>query len=140
MELLLKRLFKKENYTIGKLYIDGVYFCDTLEDTDRGLTSDMLLNEIRMKKIPNETAIPIGTYVVEITYSPKFQTNLPLLYGVKGFTGIRIHSGNYSSSSSGCVLVGENKIKGGLMNSKKTLEKLMEKLKTDEKNIKITIE
>ncbi len=139
MILTLKRIYKKETYTIGKMYIDGVYFCDTLEDTDRGLSSSMLLNEIRMKKIPNETAIPTGSYLVEITYSPKFQTNLPLLYGVKGFDGIRIHSGNSAKDSIGCILVGENKIKGGLINSRKTLEKLMERLK-DEKDIKITIE
>lgn len=125
MKLTLKRLYKKEDYTIGKLYINDQYICDTLEDTDRGLTQDMTLEEIKKTKIYGETAIPYGTYNCEITYSPKFKRDLPLIKDVKGFDGIRMHNGSFPESSLGCILCGENKIKGGLINSKQTLERLM---------------
>lgn len=121
----LKRLYKKDTYTIGKLYVDGSYVCDTLEDKDRGLRQDMSLEEIKKIKVYGETAIPYGTYDCEITYSPKFKRDLPLVKDVNGFDGIRIHSGNFADSSLGCVLCGENKVKGGLINSKQTLERLM---------------
>ena len=128
MKLTLKRLYKKDSYTIGKLYINDEYFCDTLEDTDRNLTQDMSLEEIKKIKVYGETAIPYGTYDCEITYSPKFKRDLPLIKDAKGFDGIRMHSGNSAKDSLGCVLVGENKVKGGLINSKQTLERLMKVL------------
>lgn len=124
-QLTLKRIYKKDTYTIGKLYVDNTYFCDTIEDKDRGLTQDMSLEKIKSIKVYGETAIPYGTYDCEITYSPKFKRELPLIKDVKGFDGIRIHSGNSAKDSLGCVLCGENKIKGGLINSKQTLERLM---------------
>lgn len=95
MELLIKRLYKKDNYTIGKLYIDGVLFCDTLEDKDRSLSDDDAVSDIQMKKVYGETAIPTGMYSVVLSYSPKFKRILPEIQNVKGFSGIRIHSGNY---------------------------------------------
>lgn len=82
MLLTLKRTYKGPEYTIGKLYINKEYFCDTLEDA------------IRKEKIYAETAIPFGKYEVTITYSPRFKKNLPLLLNVPGFEGVRIHSGN----------------------------------------------
>lgn len=91
MKLLLKRIFRGDKYTIGHLYIDGNYYCDVLEDTDRGLSSDMTEEEIQKIKIYGKTAIPKGRYKIEVTYSPKFKRHLPLLIGVKGFSGIRIH-------------------------------------------------
>ena len=138
MEIVIKRLYKKETYTIGKMYIDGEYFCDTLEDKDRGLKDSDPLADIKMKKVYGETAIPTGMYSVQVTYSQKFKKDLPMILNVKGFDGIRIHSGNYSSDSLGCVLVGKNKIKGGIIESKVTLEALMKKLE-GEKSILLTI-
>ena len=138
MEILVKRLYKKSEYTIGKMYIDGVYFCDTVEDTDRGLTSEMTYEEIASRKVYGKTAIPTGRYDVAISYSPKFKKNLPLLLSVKGYSGIRIHNGVNADSSLGCIIVGENKIKGGVINSRQTMERLMYRLR-NEKNIVIEI-
>ena len=107
MKLLLKRIALKPEYTIGKLYIDGQYFCDTLEDT------------VREKKIAGKTAIPEGTYQVIVNRSPKFKRDLPLLLDVPNFEGIRIHRGNTAKDTSGCILVGENKVKGKVINSTK---------------------
>ena len=139
MELKVKRLYKKSEYTIGKLYIDGVYFCDTVEDCDRGLTSEMTYEEIARRKVYGKTAIPTGRYDVALSYSPKFKRSLPLLLSVKGYSGVRIHSGNTAEDSLGCVIVGENKIKGGVINSRVTMERLMAKLR-GQKDIWLTIE
>lgn len=128
MELKVKRLYKKDSYTIGKLYVDGEYFCDTVEDCDRGLTDKMSVEEILAIKVYGKTAIPTGRYRVTLTYSNKFKRVLPLINAVKGFLGIRMHNGKDASSSLGCVIVGENKVKGGVINSKATMEKLMQKL------------
>ena len=94
MEIVVVRFHKKEKYTIGKMYINGTYFCDTLEDTDRGLTQEMNLDIIDKTKVYGKTAIPTGRYRVDLTKSKKFGRVLPLLYNVKGFEGIRIHRGN----------------------------------------------
>lgn len=139
MEILVKRLFKKSDYTIGKMYIDGVYFCDTVEDTDRGLSQNMKNSTIEAKKMYSKTAIPTGRYRVVLSYSNKFKKTLPLLKDVIGFGGIRIHSGNTADDSFGCIIVGENKIKGGVINSRATMERLMAKLK-GQTEIYITIE
>lgn len=128
MKITVIRIAKKDKYTIGKLYIDGVYFCDTLEDKDRGLTDTMSVEDIYKRKIKSETAIPIGKYNVEITYSPRFKKNMPLIMNVKGFDGIRIHSGNTSKDTEGCILVGQNKVVGKVINSIDTFNKLMFKL------------
>lgn len=117
MKLELKRIAKRTTYTIGKLYIDGKYFCDTLEDKDRGLTQKTPLTTIKKIKIPNETAIPTGVYKVIVNSSPKFRRNLPRLLDVPGFDGILIHRGNSDKDSSGCILVGENKVVGKVINS-----------------------
>lgn len=139
MEILVKRLYKKSEYTIGKMYINGEYFCDTVEDTDRGLSQNMSNSAIEARKVYGKTAIPIGRYKVTLTFSNKFKRVLPLINGVIGFAGIRIHNGVNADSSLGCVIVGENKIKGGVINSKATMEKLMAKLR-GQKEIYITIE
>lgn len=125
MRLELKRIAKRPTYTIGRLYIDGQYFCDTCEDCDRGLRDDMPLEYIKHAKVYGITAIPTGTYKVSITYSQKFKKNLPLIHNVKGFEGIRIHSGNTADDSLGCVLVGENKAVGKVLNSRATMDRLM---------------
>lgn len=109
MKLTLRRTYEAPDYTIGHLYIDGRYFCDTLEDTVRDLT--------REKKIPGQTAIPEGTYQVLVTYSPKFKRKLPILVNVPMFTGIRIHRGNTAKDTEGCILVGKNTEKGKVTGS-----------------------
>ena len=117
-QLSLRRIFLNPGYTIGRLTIDGVYFCDTLEDTVRDYNKDGDLDDEGEFKVYGETAIPYGKYEVVVTYSPKFKRDLPLLLNVWGFTGIRIHRGNTVKDSSGCILVGENKAKGKVLNSK----------------------
>jgi hypothetical protein len=139
MIITVRRIAMKDTYTIGKLYIDGVYFCDTIEDKDRGLDDSMEESEIRKKKVYGLTAIPLGTYKVEITYSPKFKKNLPLLIGVKGFEGIRIHSGNTAKDSLGCIIVGRNKKVGMVLDSRATMTKLLKVLTGTKENIWLTI-
>lgn len=124
MKLLLKRIAKKDAYTIGKLYIDGVYFCDTLEDKVRDLIVE--------KKVMHETAIPPGSYKVVVNKSPKFQRELPRLLDVPYFEGILIHRGNTARDTSGCILVGENKQIGRLINSTKYEIELTAKIKQAE--------
>lgn len=109
IKLKLERFFFGEKYTIGRLFVNGTYFCDTLEDRVRDLTNE--------KKVYGETAIPAGTYEVRVTWSPTFKRNLPLLLGVPHFTGIRMHRGNTIKDTLGCILVGENKVKGMVINS-----------------------
>jgi hypothetical protein len=90
----------------------------------------MSLEEIKKIKVKDKTCIPYGTYIVTITYSPKFKKKLPLINNVKGFSGIRIHSGNTTSDTSGCILPGFNKIKGKVVNSKETTDKLIATINT----------
>ena len=127
MILHLKRIFYGFNYTIGKLSIDGVPFCETLEDLPRDV------------KIMNETCIPQGKYKVILNESNRFKRIMPLLLNVPNFEGIRIHSGNTAAHTSGCILVGKNTIKGQLTDSRETFNKLFS-LMTDTDKIEITIE
>lgn len=140
MILTLDRKYKLPTYTIGKLYIDGEYFCDTLEDKDRGLTDSMSVSEISKLKVKGETAIPTGKYKVTVTYSNRFKKMMPLINDVKGFAGIRIHSGNINSDTEGCVLPGFNKVKGQVVNSKDTYNKLFSKIQAVVNKETITIE
>ncbi|MDR2362322.1 MAG: DUF5675 family protein [Prevotellaceae bacterium] len=117
MELTLKRRFLKETYTIGSLYIDGEYFCDTLEDADCGLTKAMSLDEIRQRKVAHETAIPTGEYTVVVVRSPAKKRALPRLLNVPGFGGVLLHRGNTAHDTSGCILLGENKEPGKVVRS-----------------------
>lgn len=151
MKLLLKRIAKKPTYTIGKLYIDGVYFSDTIEDKDRGLTQNMSLDAIKRIKVANETAIPTGTYKVTINViSPKFGGKdfykknanggrLPRLLNTPGFDGILIHVGVDQNSSSGCIIVGRNKAVGKVLESKETFTALYKVLQSAKDEIVITI-
>ena len=153
MNITIKRIFKGDKYTIGKLYVNGVYECDTLEDTDRGLTEDSPLSEIQSKKVYGETAIPTGTYKIDMnTVSPKFKDRswakfcggkLPRLIDVKGYEGVVIHVGNKAEDTLGCILVGENKIKGQVINSTATFQELysvMLKAKLLGEELSLTIE
>lgn len=116
MKLELERRFLGESYTIGSLSIDGKKFCDTLEDRVRDLNKNGVFDGDE-KKVYGETAIPYGTYDVVVDYSPKFKRELPRLQNVKHFEGILIHRGNTAEDSAGCILVGENKVKGKVINS-----------------------
>ena len=139
MELKIIRTNSNTAYTEGKFYIDGAYFCDTLEDQDRGLYQHMSLAEIKAVKVYGETCIPYGTYKVELSYSPKFKKIMPAILDVKGFTGVRIHNGSYTEHTLGCPLVGIKYKDGMLTNSHKTFNELMQKLQ-NQKEITITIE
>ena len=114
MNITVKRIFKGPKYTIGKLSIDGHYFCDTLEDTVRPAGV----------KIPGRTAIPAGKYQIEITESIRFNRLMPIIKDVPGFSGVRIHSGNTAEDTEGCILVGKNRVKGKVLDSRKTFQKL----------------
>lgn len=138
MKIKLVRIAFKDTYTIGKLYVDGVYFCDTIEDKDRGLDDSMTVREILNKKVKGETAIPTGHYNIEITYSPKYKRMMPLLIGVKGYSGIRIHSGNTSKDTEGCLLVGKNTKVGMVLESRNTYQRLFAMMQ-GQKNITIDI-
>lgn len=130
------RIANRPTYCIGKLYIDGVYFCDTIEDTDRGLDDKMKESEILKKKINGQTAIPTGVYNVFITWSPKYKKPMPLIDNVKGYSGIRIHSGNTAKDTEGCLIVGKNKEVGKVLESRVTYNALFKILNdTDEKII-----
>ena len=129
MILKLNRIYKAPTYTIGNLYIDGKLFSDTLEDRIR---EDGV-------KVYGETAIPFGTYRVIINKSNRFKCLMPLLLNVPNFEGIRIHSGNTDSDTSGCILVGNNTKKGMVTESKITFNKLMNVLLREEEDIFIQI-
>ena len=140
MELRLERKYRCSNYCIDKLYINNEYFSDALEDPDRGLTDTMSLEEIKKIKIKSNTCIPYGTYNITITYSPRFKKNLPLLNNVKGFDGIRIHSGNTPQDTEGCLLPGFNKVKGQVIDSRVTTDKLIAQIQQSlNKGEKVTI-
>lgn len=124
LELKNKRIYKADTYTIGKLYNitdSDKYICDTLEDKDRGLNDKMSEAEIKKIKVHSQTAIPTGRYEIILANSPKFGKDTPLLLNVPGFSGILIHAGNTIADTSGCLLVGENKAIGKVLNSKATL-------------------
>ena len=159
MELILKRIAKRKNYTIGKLYLcneskppltggglEGAYLCDTLEPpciemkVDR--TVEEVLNDKSLLKSIKPCAIPEGEYRVTMTYSPKYKTQLPLITGDSRFNslwqGIRIHAGNTAKDTQGCILVGENKIVGMVLNSRLTLRTLLTSLKG--RDVKLRVE
>ena len=139
MKIEVKRVAKKSTYTIGRMYIEGKYFCDTLEDKDRLLTQNTPLSTIMSVKMPGSTAIPTGTYKVIVNMSPKFKRNLPRLIDVPGFEGILIHRGNTDKDSAGCILVGENKVVGKVINSTIYEKKLVNILQNTKEDITITI-
>ena len=130
MNLFLQRIAQTPEYTIGRLEINGKFFCHTLEDA------------VRKEKIAGKTAIPAGTYQVIVNRSPKFKRDLPLLLDVPNFEGIRIHRGNTAKDTSGCILVGENKVKGKVINSTKyetLLTAILKRELQSGSNISITV-
>ena len=150
MELNIKRIARRETYTIGQLYIDGKYFCDTLEDKDRGLRQDMPVAVIRATKRKGITAIPTGRYRVTLAVqSPKFSKRaiyqfcngyLPRLINVPGYDGVLIHIGNTARDTEGCLLVGRNTQVGKVLDSRKTFIELYDRLLGAKDDIYIKIE
>lgn len=116
MVITIKRKYLKDTYTIGHLYIDGEYVCDTLEDT------------VRKIKIPGKTAIFAGTYEVQYSWSFRFKKNLPRLLNVPNFSGVLIHAGNTARDTAGCILVGLNKSVGTLEHSRKCLNEIIRRI------------
>lgn len=139
MILTLKRIYTCKDYTIGHLYVDGSYICDTLEDTDRMLDSSMTLDQIAKIKVKGMTAIPTGRYKVLMNIvSPKYSKSkyymnickgrVPRLDNVPGYSGVLIHVGNTAADTEGCLLLGYNKVKGQVINSKVAFENVYNKL------------
>lgn len=150
MELLLKRIARCDTYTIGRLYIDGVYFCDTIEDKDRGLSQSLPASVNKAMKKTGATAIPVGKYQVVLNVkSPRFSKKkqydfcngyLPRLLNVPAFEGVLIHIGNTAKDTEGCILVGRNTKIGKVLKSGMTFRAFYAKLKEAKGYIIITIE
>ena len=137
MELILERIAKRKTYTIGRLYIrrqvmdeylpgtEDQYFCDTLEPTWRDYKNGAY-------KVKGRSAIPEGRYAVVISFSPKFKQWLPILLGGEEFNrkwqGIRIHAGNTSEDTEGCILVGKNREVGKVLDSRIWVHRLKQKI------------
>lgn len=154
MKLTLKRIALNSDYTIGKLYIDNEYFCDILEDTVRDLNRNGKFDQGEIK-IPDKTAIPYGTYQITLgvkspkysnyskyPWAKKYNGYIPRLLNVNSFDGILIHPGNKHEHTSGCLLPGQNKVKGQVLNSTLTFDKLMTEhlLPANQRNEQIFIE
>lgn len=155
MELILKRIALRSEYTIGKLYVDGKYVCDTIEDTVRDLDKDGKFANGEVK-IPGKTAIPYGRYEITMkvkspkysnfskySWAKKYDGYLPRLLNVSQFDGVLMHVGNSAMNSEGCIIVGENKVVGKVINSVNTFRRLMDEYlvpaKKRNENIVITI-
>ena len=140
MELELRRIARRDTYTIGRLSIDGKYFCDTCEDKDRGLRQDLPVSVNQARKVRGQTAIPTGRYRVTLgVKSPKYSKKkqyaacngyVPRLINVPAFDGILIHIGNTAADSEGCILVGRNKKVGMVLESTNTFWQLYDRLQT----------
>ena len=129
MNLLLKRQVKTKDFTLGELFVNGISFCQTVEDMER------MPNE----KVYGKTAIPKGTYKMIVNMSNRFKKEMPLLLDVKNFEGVRIHSGNSAEDSSGCIIIGMTRTLNGVALSRIAFTKLMDKLK-GQHDLVITIE
>ncbi len=135
MEIKVIRSVFNPNSTLGKMYVDDTFFAYTCEDTVRDLKSDC------SGKIKNQTAIAFGRYELILSFSNRFQKYLPLLLNVKCFEGIRIHGGNTSADSEGCILIGtQGDMKSKIWNCKSKVNGLVSLLKSAEKKEKIWIE
>ena len=151
MKLTVKRNVLRSSYTLGELYIDGQFFCSTLEDLDRGLTQDMPLNLIKSLKIPGETAIPKGTYKVTLdVVSPKFskypfymkvcEGKLPRLIDVKGYEGVLIHVADGIKRDAllqGCIGIGNLSSEEYLINGKQVFTEFYNRIKGNNVELEI---
>lgn len=131
MTIRIDRQWKRAEYTISRVYINGSYFgCNALEDTDRGLLQTMQITELQRRKIKGKTAIPRGYYDVRITYSPKYKRMMPLVVDVPAFSGIRMHPLNKPEDSEGCIGYGKNDKVGWISNSKYWTDKICRLIET----------
>lgn len=139
MDILVLRKKRTEICTIGELYINGAFFCYTLEDKDRGLkqTDSLLIN--KAKKVFGKTAIPTGVYSLAMTFSNRFKKYLPQILDVPAFEGIRIHAGNTSEHTEGCLLLGYQVEGESIFESRKAVEDFIKVVTSAEKTEKITI-
>lgn len=149
----LKRTYKGDNYTIGKLYLDGVYFCDTLEPVDRGLAKPISAEKVKSVKAahtPGSTAIPTGSYTLTLdVLSPKYSSRpfyievcggyVPRVMDTPGFDGVLFHTGNTFKDTAACILVGENRTVGSVIYSQDTFRRLYKKLKAAGQNHQLII-
>ena len=129
MILKVDRVWQKDDYTIGRLFVDGEFLCNTLEPPVR---PDGI-------KINGKTAIPFGVYDLALSYSPRFQTVLPLVLNVPNFEGVRIHAGNFVSDTEGCLILGRNTIKGGVTESRFYVNALITLMKECDGEMKLEI-
>ena len=141
MQIELIRNVLTDSFTGGELWIDGVFFCATLEDKDRGLSQTDKLKDIEKDKVYGETAIPTGIYKVIINYSERFKTRMSLLLNVLGFGGIRIHAGIKTDNTLGCILLGMqlDKENGTISDSRLAIERFNKLLFKRNKTEKVTI-
>lgn len=130
----VKRVARKDTYTIGRIFCDDRKMCDSIEDKDRGLSDSMTVEQIQKIKVYGETAIPTGTYEIIMGDSPKFRNRawfkkygmVPRVQNVKGFQGVLIHPFNTAEESYGCIGPGQNKVVGKVVNSTAAYYKLMD--------------
>lgn len=118
MVIRLDRIFRGDKYTIGHLYVDGAYFCDTMEPS---INADI------------HPAIPLGSYCLSMVWSPKFRSYMVRLE-VPRRSGILIHAGNFPEHTQGCILVGKNSSVGMLSHSRHYLSLLRSKIFDEMKN------
>lgn len=156
MNILVKRTARKSNYTVGKVSIDGKYFCDSLEDADRGVTQVMPFTPMpvgsakgywsigdgkKIEKVYGKTAIPTGIYDACSYYWPKFKCYVVQLLRVPGFTGILMHNGMTADHSEGCILLGKNNIVGRLDGDRVYMDALAARVMACEKRAeKVTVQ
>jgi len=139
MNLLLQRTTKTAQSTEGKLFVGNEFQCFTLEPVYR----EQANMPVSAWKVFGSTAIPVGTYAVEVTYFYRDQYYSPLLDNVPGFSGVRIHIGNYPKDTEGCILVGTQVGVDQVLNSRVAFDALMDKVNSarqDNEPIKITVE
>lgn len=139
MELKVERKVKTEISTIGRLSVDGVTQCYTLEDVDRGLKQAQPLSEITEHKVFGKTAIPTGRYEVILNYSDRFKKAMPLLLNVPGYAGVRIHAGNKSEDTEGCILLGSSQGADWISESRAAVDAFMQKMTAVHESEKIFI-
>ena len=141
MKIKLKRIAFKPTYTIGKLYLNDVFFSNTIEDVNRDLNKDGDLEDTGETKVMHKTCIPFGEYKVIVNISGRFKRYLPRLLNVPSFDGILIHNGVDETSSSGCIIVGKNTTIGKVTQSREYMNLLTDKLlAAQSKNESISIE
>ena len=138
MNITIKRVALKPTYTIGHMYINDKFVCDTLEDTVRDLNKNGKFDNGEVK-IKGKTAIPYGTYEVIWSYSPRFKKFTPRLLNVKSFDGVLIHAGNTAADTEGCILLGQNKKVGQVINSRATIDKVYPVIRDACKREKVTL-